>query len=110
MKLQLRDYQTECLTAISEASKADISRPLVSLPTGTGKTIIFAYIIQQIAQGGGRSLVLVHRDELLRQAEDKLLIICPEAEIGVVKAARNELDAAVTLASVQTVSRESRLT
>ena len=110
MKLQLRDYQTECLTAISEASNADISRPLVSLPTGTGKTIIFAYIIRKIAERGGRSLVLVHRDELLNQAEDKLRMIWPEAEVGVVKAARNELDAAVIIASVQTLSRESRLT
>ncbi len=109
MKLQLRDYQTECLRSISEARKAGISKPLVSLPTGTGKTIIFADIIRRMAQRGGRSLVLVHRDELLNQAEDKLKIICPEAQVGIVKAARNELDAAVTIASVQTLSRESRL-
>ncbi|MBA7492639.1 UvrABC system protein B [subsurface metagenome] len=109
MKLQLRDYQTECLNAISEASKAKISKPLVSLPTGTGKTIIFAYIIREISRRGGRSLVLVHRDELLNQAEDKLLTIWPEAEVGIVKAARNELDAPVTIASVQTASRQSRL-
>ncbi len=110
MQLQLRNYQTECLDAISAAAKANISKPLVSLPTGTGKTIIFAYMVRQIAQRGGRSLVLVHRDELLTQAEDKLKIIWPEAQVGIVKAARNELDAAVTIASVQTISRESRLT
>ena len=108
MNLQLRNYQTECLTAISEGAKADISRPLVSLPTGTGKTIIFAYIIRKIAERGGRSLVLVHRDELLSQAEDKLLTIWPEGEVGIIKAARNELDAAVTIASVQSISRENR--
>jgi len=109
MELQLRDYQKDCLVAISDASKADIWKPLVSLPTGTGKTVIFAYILRHIAQSGGRSLVLVHRDELLHQAEDKLKIIWPEAEVGVIKAARNELDAAVTIASVQSVSRENRL-
>ena len=109
MKLQLRDYQTECLDAISASAKADISKPLVSLPTGTGKTIIFAYIVRQIAHRGGRSLILVHRDELLSQAEDKLKIICPEIQVGVVKASRNDLDAAVIIASVQTLSRVSRL-
>ncbi len=109
MKLHLRDYQSECLTAISQAQEADISSPLVSLPTGTGKTIIFAYIVREISKRGGRSLILVHRDELLSQAEDKLKIIWPEAQVGVVKAARNELDAAVTIASVQTASRENRL-
>lgn len=97
------------MNSVSEAAREGISKPLVSLPTGTGKTIIFAYIIRQIAHRGRRSLVLVHRDELLNQAEDKLLTIWPEAEVGIIKAARNKLDAAVTIASVQTVSRESRL-
>ena len=110
MNLQLRDYQTECLTAISEASNASVFKQLVSLPTGTGKTIIFAHIVKSIAERGGRSLILVHRDELARQAEDKLLTIWPEAEIGIIKAARNELDAPVTIASIQTISRETRLT
>ena len=109
MQLQLRDYQTECLTAISAASKAGTSKPLISLPTGTGKTIIFAYIVRQISKRGGRSLILVHRDELLNQAEDKLLTIWPEAQVGIIKAARNEIDAPVTIASVQSISRERRL-
>jgi len=107
--LQLRDYQRECLTAISEAARGGISKPLISLPTGTGKTVIFAYIIKRIGDRDGRSLVLVHRDELLNQAEDKLLTIWPEAQVGIVKSERNELDALVTIASVQTASREARL-
>ncbi len=109
MRLQLRDYQSECLRAIAQASNAKISSPLVSLPTGTGKTIIFGYMVWQFSEVGGRSLILVHRDELLNQAEDKLKIICPEAHVGIIKAERNELDAPVTIASVQTISRESRL-
>ncbi len=67
MELQLRDYQTECLDAISAAAKANIWKALVSLPTGTGKTIIFAHMVRQVAQRGGRSLILVHRDELLNR-------------------------------------------
>ena len=108
MNLQLRDYQTECLTAISKASNDGVFKQLVSLPTGTGKTIIFAHIVKSIAERGGRSLILIHRDELARQAEDKLKMIWHEAEIGVIKAARNELDAPVTIASIQTLARESR--
>ncbi len=104
--LQLRDYQTECLRAVIKAAKNGVRRSLVSLPTGSGKTIIFAYLIKQIK---GRSLVLVHRDELLTQAEDKLLTIWPDAHVGVVKGERNELDAQVIIASVQTISREKRL-
>ena len=107
--LQLRDYQKECLTAISKEAQTGTTRPLVSLPTGTGKTVIFAYVIRAMAASDRRSLVLVHRDELLRQAEDKLLTVYPDAEVGIVKAERNELEAETIIASVQTVSRENRL-
>lgn len=107
--LELRDYQTECLQAVSEGAESGVTRPLVALPTGSGKTIIFAYIIRSIGEDGRRSLVLVHRDELLNQAEDKLLTVWPDADVGIVKAERNELDAQATIASVQTVCRESRL-
>lgn len=109
MELQLRDYQKECLDAISVASESGISKALVSLPTGTGKTVIFAHMVRQVAQRGGKSLILVHRDELLNQAQDKLKFIWPDAEVGVVKGARNEIDAPVVIASVQSLSRARRL-
>jgi ATP-dependent helicase IRC3 len=53
--------------------------------------------------------VLVHRDELIWQAADKLRVIAPGLALGIVKAARDEVDAPCVLASVQTLSREARL-
>ena len=64
--LTLRDYQTEAIAAVAAAEARGVRRPLVALPTGTGKTVIFASLI---TQRSGRSLVLVRRDELIRQAE-----------------------------------------
>src|SRR4051812_14738774 len=58
----LRDYQTDAITAVQAAESCGIRRPLVALPTGTGKTVIFASLI---AQRPGRSLILVHRDDLI---------------------------------------------
>ncbi len=104
--ITLRDYQRACLKTIAERRVGGIYKPLVALPTGTGKTVIFVFMIKA---NHGKSLVLVHRDELLRQAEDKLLTVWPEAQVGVVKAKRNELDAPVTIASVQSLSRKNRL-
>lgn len=101
--LQLRPYQGDCLEAI-DAHKG--IRPLVVLPTGGGKTVVFSH---QIARRPGRSLVLVHRDELAEQTIEKLQIIDPDRQVGVVKAERNEVDAQTVVASVQTVSREARL-
>ena len=102
----LRPYQAECLDAIYQRESEGIRRPLVSLPTGTGKTVIFAHLL---AQRQGRSLVLAHRDELIRQAVDKLRMVDPSLDIGVVKAEENEVNAHVVVASVQTLSRVSRL-
>ena len=40
--------------------------------TGTGKTIVFCLLTSDIVAAGGRVLILAHRDELIRQAADKL--------------------------------------
>ena len=41
--LTLRDYQQEALAVILQKYQAVITRQLVALPTGTGKTILFAH-------------------------------------------------------------------
>jgi ATP-dependent helicase IRC3 len=101
----LRDYQLEALAAVEEAEAAGTRRQLVALPTGTGKTVVFSELI---ARRGGRALVLVHRDELVSQALDKLAVAGLE-DVGVVKAERDEHGAQVVVASVQSISRRLRL-
>jgi superfamily II DNA or RNA helicase len=80
----------------------------VSLPTGAGKTVIFAHLI---VDRQPRTLILVHRDELVRQTRDKLMMVAQEStlEVGVVKAERDEHTAQVVIASVQTLARARRL-
>ncbi len=106
VSLELRSYQRDAITAIHDAAWRGRRRVLVELPTGTGKTIVFATLI---TERGGRALVLVHRDELVRQAVEKMALVAPTAHVGVVKAERDEVEAAVVVASVQTLSREARL-
>ena len=77
------------------------------MPTGTGKTIVFALLVQRRR---GRSLILAHRDELIQQAADKLRLVDPTLPLGVVQATRDEHTAPTVVASVQTLSRRSRLT
>src|SRR3712207_6117464 len=95
--VQLRPYQHEALNAVEGARRAGRQRLLVALPTGTGKTVIFAELIRRY---GGRAVVVVHRDELVQQTVAKVRAACPDASIGVVKAGRNEVDADVIVASV----------
>lgn len=105
MTFALRPYQQECLDVLATCG---VQKPLVALPTGLGKTIIFSELIRRRP---GRALILAHRDELIRQAVDKLKMVAPELaeEVGVVKAEQNEGDQRIVVASVQTLSRDKRL-
>lgn len=102
---ELRPYQHEAIEAIDKAEAQGIRRPLVAHATGLGKTVVFCNFI---AQRSHRCLVLVHRDELIRQTVEKIRMIAPELSVGVVKAERNELDAGVIVASVQTLAHPKR--
>src|SRR5215471_7997944 len=102
-----RPYQYEAVAALLAATARGVHRPLLVLPTGTGKTIVFALLVQRRR---GRSLILAHRDELIQQAVDKLQLVDPTIPLGVVQAARDEHTAPTVVASVQTLSRRPRLT
>ncbi|MDB4893428.1 MAG: hypothetical protein JWL61_5283 [Gemmatimonadetes bacterium] len=104
----LRPYQTEALVRVRDAYKAGKRRVLVSLPTGTGKTVVFAHFPSAFKMKK-RLLVLAHREELLRQAEDKFRSVSPELVVGIEQAsARAPADAQVIIASVQTLARSPK--
>lgn len=106
MGVRLRPYQEEAVKAIEDGLERGVDRPLVALPTGTGKTVVAGEVIRR---RGGRALVIAHRDELLKQARDKIVMISPGTDVGMVKASENEVDSDVVVASIQTISRSSRL-
>ena len=104
--LPLRPYQEAALRAIVTAQARGVRRPLVVLPVGAGKTVVFAHLLRRRL---GRALVLAHRDELLHQAVATLRLVDPTVQIGRVQAEDNAVDAPVVVASVQTLSRPQRL-
>jgi len=70
--MNLRPYQLDALQAIRKEWTTRKSTLLV-LPTGTGKTIVFARLIELLVrEEQARVLVLAHRGELLEQAADKI--------------------------------------
>lgn len=104
-----RDYQIECLDLIRSAWY-NLQRPAVVLPTGAGKTVIFAHLASEwLEREHTRVVVLVHRDELADQAIAKIRAVAPGLDVGKVKAADNDTGADVVVASVQTLARASRL-
>ena len=67
----LRPYQREAVAAI-EAKLVHDRSTLLILPTGTGKTVTFGWLVRRMAERGLRSLILAHRGELITQAETKM--------------------------------------
>ncbi|RKU22974.1 hypothetical protein C6499_19255 [Candidatus Poribacteria bacterium] len=104
--ITLRDYQTTIVESVVNAFDSGERSLLVSLPTGTGKTIVFCEILKRM---GVPCLIVAHRDELINQAVDKLRNVYPAADIGIVKAKRNETEHQITVASVQTLARKRRI-
>ena len=70
-KMELRPYQQEAKEAVFDEWEK-VSKTLVVLPTGCGKTIVFAKIAEECVRRGKRVLILAHRGELLEQASDKI--------------------------------------
>ncbi len=104
--VRLRPYQNEAVDTVMNRMAAGARRQLVALPTGSGKTIVAAELARRL---GGRTLFLVHRDELAQQAIEKLALVRPGVRIGLVKAKSDETDASMVVASVQTLARQVRL-
>lgn len=68
----LRPYQVSGVDAIHGAFSEGARAVCYTLPTGGGKTVIFADIARLAAEAGTRTAILVHRDALLTQAAGKL--------------------------------------
>ena len=110
MGQELRPYQQQARSRIHAEWEAGRTRTLLVLPTGTGKTIVFASVAADQVRAGDRVLILAHRGELLEQAADKL-----QRSTGLVSAVEKAestcLDSwfRVVVGSVQTLQRTARL-
>lgn len=108
--LPLRDYQIEAIADLHRRWDAGDTRVPLVLATGLGKTVIFAHLIADWVRTNVRKrvLVLVHTDELVRQAYKKIKDVAPGLHLGIVKAAQNEVTARVIVASVQSLRSARR--
>ena len=107
--MELRPYQQEAREAIF-AQWDQVNKTLLVLPTGCGKTIVFAKVTEDCVRSGSRVLILAHRGELLDQAADKLR---KATGLGCATEKAEETCLGswfrVTVGSVQSLMREKRL-
>lgn len=103
MPVTLRPYQARAVEAVRDAFRRGARAPLLVVPTGGGKTVIFSHITDSASGRGSRVLILLHRRELIRQTSQKLQDAgVPHGIIAPGHTPRPEL---VQVASVQTLGR-----
>lgn len=106
----LRPYQEQAVSSVFDQF-AGARKTLVVMPTGCGKTVVFAETIRRWE--GARVIVMAHRDELIQQARKKIEWVsgCEcDVEMGDYYADRRSHSdrAPVVVTSVQTMSRTRR--
>lgn len=105
--MELRNYQKQAIQAVDESMAKGQNKPILVLATGLGKTVIFSHgIANRFANTGKKALVIAHREELLKQAKEKIETIEPNLNVQIEMADQHaDSDAHVIVASVATIGR-----
>ena len=106
----LRDYQLQAVDAARTYLREGKGHaPVISAPTGSGKSHLIADMAKQAVAKGKRVLVLTHRAPLLQQNRAKIVAADPalECQSGFFCAglSQKDLDAPIVVASVQSLAR-----
>ena len=104
MTLDLRPYQIRDVEQLTTAYTGGARAICYCLPTGGGKTVVFAHISSRVANKGNRTAILTHRRELVHQAAVKLS--WAGVQYGIIGAGLDrDHDAPVLVMSVQSAVR-----
>jgi len=100
---ELRPYQQAVKDAFKRGFDAGHLRQIAALATGSGKTVLAADIIHEMAQAGKRSLFIVDRIELVHQAADTLRDM--GLQVGILQGENTDMRPTdeATVASIQTI-------
>lgn len=107
-RIELRAYQQAGVDRLRAAYREGKRAPLFVLPTGGGKTFTFAYMSKGAAELGNRVLILVHRQELLRQASRSLSAL--GLQHGLIAPRFHGERDQLAVASIQTLDRRLKQT
>ena len=103
----LRDYQQRAKAAVLAAKDRGLHRVMVVMPTGCGKTTVFASLVDEVAREYDQtSLVVAHRHELLQQAAARIVALAPRLSVGVEGGDTTApYESRVVVAGVQSIGR-----
>ena len=100
--IQLRDYQSASADELRSGYRAGLRRQLLVSPTGSGKTVLFAFVTKNSVQKGNRVMIIAHRSEILGQISRTLKTV--GVDHGMIQSGvRSDPSKMVHVASVQTL-------
>ena len=109
--MNLRPYQTHAVEAVRDYWQSGGENPLVSMATGTGKSLVQAALVKSLIADypNLRVICLVHVRELVEQNAMAMLRAWPGAPIGINSAGLNRRDkrSQILFAGIQSVFREN---
>ncbi|CZT19748.1 related to 51.5 kDa protein [Ramularia collo-cygni] len=112
-KVELRPYQKASIDAVLEYLARGEKRLGLSLATGSGKTVIFSHLIDEVRSplpDATQTLILAHRKELVEQAAKHCRNLYPEKTVDIEMASQHASGLAdITVASVQSITSGDRL-
>ncbi|MBC7659249.1 MAG: DEAD/DEAH box helicase [Chitinophagaceae bacterium] len=107
MAFESRPYQSDAVRAVITRYQKGQTKLLLRLPTGAGKTVISALLIDELLTliGDKNILFLAHRREIINQTAEKIAAQIGSQFVTVEQAERRSHSAArVVVASVQTLA------
>ena len=103
--MKLRYYQINVLNELRDSIKKGAKAPLLVLPTGSGKTVIFSELAKELVSLNKKVLIVVHRRELVKQACQKLDFI--NQTYGIIASGfKPDIEKNLQVASVYTLFRK----
>lgn len=109
--MKLRPYQDAAIAALHAHLQSSTGYPLVDMATGTGKSLVIAAAVQQLAQQhpNAQFLILAPRLEPIEQDIAAIEMMWPDAPVGIVceGLGRHDWDAQIVVATVNSVFRSA---
>jgi DNA repair protein RadD len=110
--IELRPYQRNALAALRSYLSASTGFPLIDMATGTGKSLVIAAAVHQLARDhpGAQFLITAQRLELIEQDVKAIQAIWPDALTGIVCEGLNRHDwpARIVVATVNSIYRSAQ--
>ena len=100
------EVQKLTLEKLKQSREEGKNKGLVCYATGLGKTYLSAFDAKSF---DGKTLFIVHRDEILKKSKDAFKKVWPEASSGFFNAEEKTTNTKIVFASIQTLYRENNL-